>query len=81
MIKSSKVITLIKIHLSRLLGERRMSQADLSRKTKIRASTINAYYNEYIKRMNRDDLDKMCKILDCKLNELIEYIPDKKVNE
>lgn len=67
---------MIKIHLSKILGERRITQSDLSEMTHIRPGTINAYYHEYIKRINVDDLDKLCKALDCKLSDLIEYIPD-----
>lgn len=32
---------MIKIHLSKILGEKRMSQAEFSRQTDIRPSTIN----------------------------------------
>ncbi|WP_242655023.1 helix-turn-helix domain-containing protein, partial [Subdoligranulum variabile] len=35
---------MIKNHLSRLLGEKRWSQARLARETGIRPSTICAYY-------------------------------------
>jgi putative transcriptional regulator len=69
---------MVKIHLSRLLGERRMTQAELARKTGIRPSTITMYYHEFIKRINVEDLAKICDALDCKLDELIEYIPKKK---
>ena len=69
---------MIKIYLSRLLGEKRITQKELSDKTNIRRATINAYYHEYIKRINISDLDMMCKTLECSLADLIEYIPDKK---
>ncbi|HYF75263.1 MAG TPA: helix-turn-helix transcriptional regulator [Candidatus Nitrosocosmicus sp.] len=67
---------MIKIHLSRVLGERRITQAALAKKTGIRPTTINMYYHEYIKRMNVDDLDIMCKVLKCRLEDLLEFIPD-----
>ena len=44
-------IIMIKIHLSRLLGEKRISQAELSRQTGIRPSTINDMYNEIAERV------------------------------
>lgn len=37
---------MIRIHLSRLLGERRMKQKDLAILTGIRPATINEIYNE-----------------------------------
>jgi putative transcriptional regulator len=69
---------MIKIHLSKILGEKRITQKKLSELTGIRPGTINAYYHEYIQRINVTDLDKICKALNCKLYELIEYIPNKK---
>ncbi len=67
---------MIKINLSRVLGEKRITQKELSEKTNIRRATINAYYHEYIKRINISDLDEMCKFLECKLDDLITYLPD-----
>lgn len=67
---------MIKIHLSRILGEKRMSQAELSRQTGIRPSTINDIYNEMSDRLNVDHLDRICEYLDCTITDLIEYIPN-----
>lgn len=70
--------TMIRIYLSRLLGERRMTQADLARKTKIRPATINEIYNELAERVNLEHLDLICQTLDCKLSDLMDYIPNEK---
>lgn len=69
---------MIRIYLSRLLGDRRWTQAELAAKTKIRPTTISEMYNEISERVNLEHLDKICKALDCRLDELIEYIPDEK---
>lgn len=69
---------MIKIHLSKLLGERRISQADLSRATGIRAATINELYNELVERVNLEHLDRICEVLGCTLPDLMEYIPNEK---
>ena len=69
---------MIKIYLSKLLGEKRMNQTELAKKTGIRKETIFLIYHEYVKRIDVRHLDKICKALDCKLSDLIEYIPDKK---
>lgn len=69
---------MIKIHLSKLLGERRMTQADLSRATGIRAATINEIYNELVDRVNLEHLDRICEVLNCTLPDLMEYIPNAK---
>lgn len=69
---------MIKIHLSRILGEKRMTQADLARLTKIRPSTIGDYYNELAERVNLDYLDRICETLNCDITDLMEYIPNKR---
>ncbi len=68
---------MIKILLSRKLGELRWTQADLARATGIRAATINALYNEVTDRVSLDQLSKICEALDCDLSEIIEYVPNK----
>lgn len=69
---------MIRIHLSRILGERRWTQADLARKTGIRPSTIGDYYHELAERVNLDNLDLICEALDCQISELLEYVPNTK---
>lgn len=69
---------MIKIHLSKLLGERRMTQAELANKTNIRPATINEMYHELVERVNLDYLSRICQVLNIKIDDLLEYIPDKK---
>ena len=68
---------MIKIHLSKLLGERRMSQKRLSELTDIRTATINEMYHELVERVNLDYLSKICQVLNVKIEDLLEYVPDK----
>lgn len=67
---------MIKILLSRKLGELRWTQADLARKTGIRPTTINDYYHEIADRINLEHLDLICEALDCELSEIIIRIPN-----
>jgi len=69
---------MIKINLSRELGDRRMTQAELAQKTNIRPATINEMYHELIERINLDYLSRICKVLDCEVSDILEYVPDKK---
>lgn len=71
---------MIRILLSTRLGERRLSQADLARKTGIRANTINELYHEYAVRVNLKQLDLICEALGCELDELIVRVPDETSN-
>lgn len=68
---------MIKIHLSKLLGERRMTQKRLSELTGIRRNTINEWYHEIVVSLKVEHIDRICEVLDCSVEELIEYIPDR----
>ena len=67
---------MIRILLSRKLGELRWTQADLARKTGIRPTTINDYYHEIAERINLEHLDLICEALDCELSEIIVRVPN-----
>ena len=71
----------IRIMLSRKLGELRWTQADLARRTGIRASTINDMYHELCERVNLEYLDQICNVLNCDLTELLVYEPPKDKDE
>ena len=55
---------MIRILLSKKLGELKWTQADLARATGIRPTTISDYYNEIAERMNLNHLDLICEALD-----------------
>lgn len=63
---------MIRIRLSRLLGEKKMTQAELARRTGIRKATINELYWELCDYVKLETIDIICKALNCKLYELLE---------
>lgn len=67
---------MIRILLSTRLGERRWTQADLSRATGIRAATINEMYHEFSERISLDHLDRICEALECDISDLLQYVPN-----
>lgn len=67
---------MIRILLSKKLGELRWTQADLARKTGIRPSTINEMYHEISERVNLEHLDLICEALQCDLNEILVRVPN-----
>lgn len=67
---------MIRILLSRKLGELRWNQADLARATGIRPATINELYHEIAERVNLEHLDLICEALDCDLDEILVRVPN-----
>jgi putative transcriptional regulator len=66
----------IRIHLSKLLGQRKMKMADLSRKTGISKNTLSTLYSEKVTMIKFETLEKICEALNCTVGELLEYQPD-----
>ena len=69
---------MIKVKLSDLLGKNKMTQKSLSDLTGIRPATISKMYYEEIKRIDIKHLNNICKVFNCEISELLEYIPEDK---
>ena len=69
---------MIKIKLSDLLGKHKMTQKSLAELTGIRPATISQMYYEETRRIDVKHLNNICKVFDCEISELLEYIPDEK---
>lgn len=67
---------MIKCYLSRILGERRLKISDVARDTNINRGTITRFYNESFTRFEKDVVDTLCKYLDCRIEDLFEFVPD-----
>jgi putative transcriptional regulator len=66
----------IKCHLSRLLGERKLKIADLVRETGINRGTATRLYFETAERVELEVIDKLCKYFQCTISDLFEFLPD-----
>lgn len=62
----------IKICLSEILGKKKMTQAELARKTGIRPNTINEIYCEMVERISLEHIEKICSVLNCEVCDLIK---------
>lgn len=67
---------MIKIHLSRILGEKRLTQKKLAELANVRPNTINIMYHEQLNRLDLDVLNRICSVLNCQPGDLMEFIPD-----
>lgn len=64
---------LIKCHLSKLMGERKLNIAELAREIGVHRNTITLLYYEKAKRIDFDVLDKLCKYFNCPASDILEY--------
>ena len=64
---------MIKCHLSRLMGERKLKIADLARDTGLNRNTVTLLYKETATRVELDTIEKLCKYFDCRVEDLFEY--------
>ena len=69
---------MIKIYLHSILQQRGWTQRDLSKKTAVREATISEMCNNCIARINVIHLSRICEALECEVEDILRYIPDKK---
>ena len=66
----------IKCHLSRILGERRISQRELARQSRLSTFTINRIYNEEFTGLELLTIAALCKALGVQVGDLFEYVEE-----
>jgi len=69
---------MIKSHLGRLMGERRLKVIDVARAIDRHRNSIDLLYKDQAKQVDLDTLSRLCKYFSCSLAELLEYVPDPK---
>ena len=67
---------MIRCHLSTLMGRNKLKIADVARDAKLNRSTVTALYNETAKRIELDAINELCKLFECEVTDLFEFIPD-----
>ena len=65
----------IVIKLDELIKKRGISKNKLSHKAEMQRTQINNFCNNKITRLDTDVLARICTVLDCKIEDLIEFIP------
>lgn len=71
---------MIKVHLSRLLGEKRMKISELAKETGLHRNGLTRLYNEETDGIKFDTLEKVCKALNCDISDLIEIMDEEKAH-
>jgi putative transcriptional regulator len=66
---------MVRCHLSRMMGERKMKIVDVARETGLHRNTITLLYNETATRIDLETIDGLCKLFGCKVGDLFEFTP------
>ena len=66
---------MVRLTIDKYLDQNGITRYELAKRTGIRFQIIDNYYKNKVVRYDGDLLDRICRALDCKLSDLIEYIP------
>lgn len=66
---------MIKCHLSRLMGERKLKVAEVARATGLYRGTISLLYDETASKVDLETIDRLCAYLNVTVGELLEQVP------
>lgn len=65
----------VEIKLKTIMDKKNISIYQLSQLASLKHSTVKNYYNNMpITRVDLDVISKMCYVLDCKIEDILEYI-------
>ena len=67
---------MIKCHLSRLMGERRLKIADVARDTGLNRGTVTRLSNETASRIDLNDIEVLCRYFEVGVSDMFELILD-----
>lgn len=67
---------MLKVKLSDLMGKHKLTIAKVSELTSLSRPTISALYHEKVSRIDFETIVKLCKLFNCTVGDLIEYVPD-----
>lgn len=70
------VPSMIRCHLSRLMGERKLKAIDVSRETGIHRNMIAMLYKETATRIDIDAINALCRLFNCEVGDLLEFVND-----
>lgn len=64
----------IKCHLSRIMGEKKLRVADVARAIGVHRNAITLLYEETATRVDLDTVNKLCEFLECEIKDLFEFV-------
>lgn len=68
------VAFMIKCHLSKLMGERKLKIVDVARATGLNRSTVTALYKEEATRVDIYTINVLCQFFNCDVCDLFQFV-------
>lgn len=66
---------MIKCHLARMMGERKLKISDVIRETGLSRNTVTLLYKETAQKVDLEAIDKLCVLFNCQVGDLLELSP------
>ena len=64
----------VRLTIDKCLEKRGITRYELAKRTDVKFQTIDRYYKNRVVRYDSYILDRICKVLDCSLSDIIEYV-------
>jgi len=68
----------IKIKLAELIEKKGISKNKLSHRAEMQRTQLNHYCSNTVTRLDTDVLARLCSVLECKIEDLLEFVPAEK---
>ena len=69
-----------KVRIKELCDRKRLTLAELARLSAVNYNTVSRWANQPMARIDADPLFRICKVLECSLDELIESTGDESLS-
>ena len=67
---------MVRLTLDKILEKRGITRYELAKRTEIKFQTIDRYYKNRVIRYDSYILDRICAVLECNINDILEYVKD-----
>lgn len=67
---------MVRLTIDKMLKERGITRYELAKRTEIKFQTIDRYYKNRVIRYDSYILDRICSVLECNINDILEHVKE-----
>ncbi|MBE6601862.1 MAG: helix-turn-helix transcriptional regulator [Ruminococcaceae bacterium] len=67
---------MVRLKIDQYLTQHGITRYELAKRTEVKFQTIDRYYKNRVVRYDSYILDRICKVLNCNLSDILEYVKD-----